>query len=101
MNLRQINSDSATTRRVTRHPEKKVPAQDSRSKALAFARRIPPPKKVLKDEVKPHERRRAGAVGEGSRDEAWSRPRELTELEALEALHDDMRRKVQAARTSF
>lgn len=113
-NLRKINSDTAAaaaTRRGGTDPHaQKAPPQDSRSKGLAFARRIPLPKKATPappaagpsfDPAHSGARRRADGRGNGPPgDEGW-KSKELTELEALEALHDDMRRKVQAARSAF
>lgn len=91
VNLRHINSETAARRGANR-PAAKALAQDSRSKALAFARGIPLPKNT-------NARKRAERKGGGSPDGGAAK--ELTELEALEALHDGMRRQVQAARTSF
>lgn len=106
-NLRQINSDTVARKGVNHNPAPKGPAQDSRSRALAFARQIPLPRKrdVHQHVHQPTEggvRRRADRRGAGLPEERRKdKPEELTELEALEALHDDMRRKVQAARASF
>ncbi|CAM9945098.1 unnamed protein product [Ectocarpus fasciculatus] len=109
-NLRKINSDTAAARGDSdrrRRPKKKD--QDSRTRALAFARKIPLPRKVVKaqqqpaaDPGDPGERRRAGRRGKSGvpESEGW-RSAEMTELEALEAMHDDMRKKVQEARSSF
>lgn len=79
--------------------------EGSRSRALAFASHIPPPRvrRTWQSDQPPSE---ASARRRAERREVrvpleGPKPRELTELEALEALHDDMRRKVQAARTSF
>ncbi|CAN0405087.1 unnamed protein product [Ectocarpus sp. 12 AP-2014] len=109
-NLRKINSDTAAARGDSdRRPRPKKKDQDSRTRALAFARKIPLPRKVVKaqqppaaDPGDPGERRRAGRR-ERSRvpeTEGW-RSAEMTELESLEAMHDDMRKKVQEARSSF
>lgn len=110
-NLRQINCDTASRKGANNNPAPKGPAQDSRSRALAFARKIPLPRKKQSEKPAegPHQpteagaRRRAGRRGSGLPEVLGKdKPEEeLTELEALEALHDDMRRKVQAARTSF
>ncbi|CBN75064.1 conserved unknown protein [Ectocarpus siliculosus] len=109
-NLRKINSDTAAARGDgDRRPRPKKKDQDSRTRALAFARKIPLPRKVVKaqqppaaDPGDPGERRRAGRRGRSGvpETEGW-RSAEMTELEALEAMHDDMRKKVQEARSSF
>eukprot|EP00752_Nemacystus_decipiens_P011450 g10168.t1 len=118
-NLRKINSDiTASARRGTstttaNSRARKGPAQDSRSKGLAFASRIPLPKKrptprkSASSAEPPSDlgarRRAAGrrANGSSNPNEVEWESRELTELEALEREHDEMRRKVQAARSIF
>ncbi|CAB1104311.1 unnamed protein product [Ectocarpus sp. CCAP 1310/34] len=109
-NLRKINSDTAAARGDgDRRPRPKKKDQDSRTRALAFARKIPLPRKVVKaqqppaaDLGDPGERRRANRRGGSGvpETEGW-RSAEMTELEALEAMHDDMRKKLQEARSSF
>ncbi|CAM9091986.1 unnamed protein product [Hapterophycus canaliculatus] len=117
-NLRKINSDAVAARRAGAENRRtnKPGAQDSRSKALAFARKIPLPKKkttppqpeveppsASDDKADPRGRKRAGRKGGNGPpgEEGEWKSRELTELETLEALHDDMRRKAQAARSCF
>eukprot|EP00903_Cladosiphon_okamuranus_P009060 g8661.t1 len=115
-NLRKINSGlTAAARRSTANNRaaRKEPAQDSRSKGLAFASRIPLPKKRPTqqknaapmepplDTADPGARRRAGRRANGTPDDERWKSRELTELESLEREHDEMRRKVQAARSIF
>ncbi len=120
-NLRKINSDTAAAKRRGGgvgggggRPRKEPTPQDARSKGLAFASRIPLPKK-REGPPPPHEkkaepgsgpadpraRRRASRRGNGSPADEGFVSRELTELEALEREHDDMRRKVQAARSVY
>lgn len=113
VNLRQINSDTAAAaRRVTNQRTPTGPAQDSRSKALAFARRIPRPRKrptAQPAEGRPPDsaeasaisaRRRADRRGDRLAQEGW-RQGESTGLEALEALqHDVRKKKSQAVRTA-
>lgn len=110
MNLRQINSDTAAAaRRVTNHRTPTGPAQDSRSKALAFARRIPPPRKRPTaqpaedhppDSAEVSARRRADRRGDRLAQEGWGQG-ESTGREALEVLqHDVRRKKFQGARTA-
>lgn len=117
-NLRKINSDTAAARRggtSGNNRGRKGPAQDSRSKGLAFASRIPLPKKRPTprknapsagepDPLDPTDRsgrRRAARRANGPPNEEGWESRELTELEALEREHDEMRRRVQAARSLF
>lgn len=113
-NLRKINSGlTAAARRSTANyrAARKEPAQDSRSKGLAFASRVPLPKKRPQknaasaeppfDPADPRARRRVGRRTNGTQDDEGWKSRELTELEALEREHDEMRRKVQAARSIF
>lgn len=107
-NLRQINCENAAARRSPRLSTKGR-AQDARSRALEFARRIPLPRKrrpvnpPLQQQHKGDSRGGGGGYGggEGELGVTGGIDRELTELEALEALHFDMRRKVQAARSTF
>ncbi|CAM9383398.1 unnamed protein product [Ascophyllum nodosum] len=92
VNLRQINSDAAARRGKSRTAPTTAKPQDARSRALAFARRIPLPDRTTANRRTDGSNKNEVPTGE---------PRELTELEALEALHYDMRKKVQESRTSF